>query len=655
VYRQEINTVTIERTHIDHLYDWIEIDTDTFELLQKRSLAQEINRIKEIGHLGMIQKIYPLSKHSKFEHALGTHYLACLAGEHIKSQITKAGIQLHKMKMAALFHDIGHLPFTYTTEKAICNLYKLSKEIKDKIDNITKQICNTLEITGRKKTEHLKFLKKENYFELHRWFGAYKILNNEEFPEDCKKEVARYIVDKRCSGYNLLYFLDKIDYTMRDSYYINLFPFKINLIPFLKKIQISSEGKIDPPEDMNMVSGYYDLLKEKVYKNPKVMALENLFSREIVKLFKEKKRNKDFIEYLLQTNDTKLYNHLKDINLDFNKTISRVKKENITDVYSTLLLSDKESPIELEKKIVHHNKELTVIEYPKEENYFVDVEAFKKDNIFSKLGKNTFNFHCFWFEESEEPKYVLRVIAETQNDILSSPREPKELVASFVFGYRVKPDYTRLEGYIRDDIANFLEKKIGTPPHEELGKILEDSLNLRDIVGYLYKGEEHVEKFIKLVTEKENLNGILKNFLIDRLIKKPEEIKKDFLNNLYEYLDGIKAKEEHKKILLEYKAYLSKITKNKALNATIWTLPSTKIIEERTNEPIREIDVLTIEFKDIHNKPILHLEEVSISDSSTKKTKTRKKFGHLTKIVEKRFPHKFKFEYYFNGERISLD
>ena len=224
MYRQEINTVTIERTHIDHLYDWIEIDKDTFELLQKRSLAQEINRMKEIGHLGMIQKLYPLSKHSKFEHAIGTHYLSCLAGEHLGSQISKAKIQLNKLKMAAIFHDIGYFPFTYTTEKAVCDLYNISDEIKYKIDCITEEVCSKLGITSRKeKTDHLKFLKTGNYFELHRWFGAYKILKNEEFPQNEKKEVARYMVDKRCSGYNLLYFLDRIDYIMRNSYYINLF------------------------------------------------------------------------------------------------------------------------------------------------------------------------------------------------------------------------------------------------------------------------------------------------------------------------------------------------------------------------------------------------------------------------------------------------
>lgn len=69
----------MDKTHIDHLYDYIEIDDETLKLLQKESLAQEINRVKEISHLGIIHQLYPLSKHSKFEHALGVYYLSRLA------------------------------------------------------------------------------------------------------------------------------------------------------------------------------------------------------------------------------------------------------------------------------------------------------------------------------------------------------------------------------------------------------------------------------------------------------------------------------------------------------------------------------------------------------------------------------------------------
>lgn len=255
----------------------------------------------------------------------------------------------------------------------------MNTDIKKEVNDIIENVCVSLGFSSSEKTKSLKLLKSGYYGDLHRWFEAYKIIKNNDLSEHSKKTIARYIIDKESHGFKLLYFLDQLDYVMRDAYYINLFTLKINLIPFFKGIKISRDGEIHPPADINVIEPYYNLLREKVYRSPGVIILEDIFSRMIVEIFQREDKIGN-LEFLLSKTDNDLINHLQEIKYRFGKNeltfeeISReVKNQNIRRVYSSEISTSIENLIKLERKIVHKNMD-HIIDYPKRTGYLVHVE-----------------------------------------------------------------------------------------------------------------------------------------------------------------------------------------------------------------------------------------------------------------------------------------
>lgn len=89
----------------------------------------EIQRLRRIKQLGFTYLVYPGANHSRFEHSIGTMYLASrLAGN--------LGLDEHTQTMVrscAILHDAGHGPFSHVSEGVIDTsheklTYKLIKE-----------------------------------------------------------------------------------------------------------------------------------------------------------------------------------------------------------------------------------------------------------------------------------------------------------------------------------------------------------------------------------------------------------------------------------------------------------------------------------------------------------------------------------------------
>ncbi len=633
----------IEKTYIDPLYNYIELDKATTDIVNKESIIKELERIEDINHLGVVQKIYTLSKHSKFEHGLGVYYLTCMAENIIKPQINKATIQSKSLKLAAILHGIGHLPYTYSTERAICALNDQNEPIKSEIRKITSHVCECLDISGKKKSDLMRFLSQGEYRELHRWFEAYKVLNNKDIPN--REVVARYIVDANNSGYQLLRFLDRIDYVIRDAHYINLFSLKINLIPFIKGIKISKKGGIDAPSDINVLGSYYQLLGEKVYRNPKVIGVENIFFRMIIDSIREKGVT---IEKLLELTDSEFLNdYLGEYKfgsefLSIKDIVAMVKNEQIINVCSNITISSPTSdPITLEKRIVHKLGN-NIFEYPKDEEYFVDIEKISPDSLNPNPFKEEgiFDINVFWNKNNGNPKNVMRSMAEIQTMCLNEPAKLKDILAAFITGKNVNSDYARIKNGVQKDLVNFIKEN----------EIIE---HIPDYVSKEYKYYELVDYFLKFPIE--NKEAIIESLLIEWLIESPEIFKLKLIECLSEYLKNIVARGNHKEILKEYIQYLKRSCEALEKGTNRWVLPSLEIIDDDNEQKLGEVDVFSIEFKDISTKPVIVLDEVSVTDSDIKRVNTKKKFGKISRLISTRFPRKIKFNYYFNDEVITIE
>ena len=92
------------------------------ELEQMLIDSEPFQRLHHIHQLGIAHVVYPGATHTRFEHSLGCMELATrifesIAAEHFSMTDDKYWLQV--IRLAALCHDLGHLPFSHDAEKAL--------------------------------------------------------------------------------------------------------------------------------------------------------------------------------------------------------------------------------------------------------------------------------------------------------------------------------------------------------------------------------------------------------------------------------------------------------------------------------------------------------------------------------------------------------
>lgn len=100
----------------DPIWGYIHIPPDFLPIVD----AEEFQRLRDISQLGHVLLVYPGSRHSRFEHALGVFHIA----GHFLKQLLKTqpppNIDIDDVRVllaASLLHDIGHYPFSHLLEE----------------------------------------------------------------------------------------------------------------------------------------------------------------------------------------------------------------------------------------------------------------------------------------------------------------------------------------------------------------------------------------------------------------------------------------------------------------------------------------------------------------------------------------------------------
>ncbi|MCH8109690.1 MAG: HD domain-containing protein, partial [Chloroflexi bacterium] len=114
----------------DPIHVFIRLDTDERKVLD----SAPFQRLRHIHQLALSYLVYPGATHKRFEHSLGTMELASRVfdvitqppiHERIQSlipEILRPDVRSYwrrVLRMAALCHDIGHLPFSHAAEKEL--------------------------------------------------------------------------------------------------------------------------------------------------------------------------------------------------------------------------------------------------------------------------------------------------------------------------------------------------------------------------------------------------------------------------------------------------------------------------------------------------------------------------------------------------------
>jgi HD superfamily phosphohydrolase len=111
----------------DPIHNFISVRSDERKVID----SPPFQRLRDIHQLAMTYLVYPGATHTRFEHSLGVMELA----SRIFDVVTKPYNVTHDvvrdiipdqdslaywrtvLRLAALFHDVGHLPFSHAAEK----------------------------------------------------------------------------------------------------------------------------------------------------------------------------------------------------------------------------------------------------------------------------------------------------------------------------------------------------------------------------------------------------------------------------------------------------------------------------------------------------------------------------------------------------------
>jgi HD superfamily phosphohydrolase len=87
-----------------------------------------IQRLRRIHQLAGSYLVYPGAVHSRFEHVIGTMYVAGQIAEYLKFDPGINEEEIQEIRLAALLHDVGHGPFSHMYEEVLAEKSSLNHE-----------------------------------------------------------------------------------------------------------------------------------------------------------------------------------------------------------------------------------------------------------------------------------------------------------------------------------------------------------------------------------------------------------------------------------------------------------------------------------------------------------------------------------------------
>lgn len=113
----------------DPIHGFVRVDSDERKVIDSRPFQ----RLRHIHQLALTYLVYPSASHKRFEHSLGVMELASRVFEAVLAKLDdpvaklvpkltdekKQGYWRSVLRLAALLHDVGHLPFSHAAEKQL--------------------------------------------------------------------------------------------------------------------------------------------------------------------------------------------------------------------------------------------------------------------------------------------------------------------------------------------------------------------------------------------------------------------------------------------------------------------------------------------------------------------------------------------------------
>ena len=225
----------------------------------------EFQRLRGVRQLGSTMFVFPGANHTRFEHSLGVYHLSLKYLERLlnladfRSQYEPIDKSIKLTILAALFHDIGHYPYSHWVE-----------EIGDFPNNITlhKHEARALEILSTPEIKNLL---------VHTWKVS---------PEEVSKLITSTSENELLNSFiNSAIDIDKIDYLVRDSVHCGvnygngidverLFD-SLYYNPNTKKLCVTEKGR----SALLSIMSTRNIMYQEVYWHKTVRGCEAMFKR----------------------------------------------------------------------------------------------------------------------------------------------------------------------------------------------------------------------------------------------------------------------------------------------------------------------------------------------------------------------------------------
>src|SRR5438128_7623807 len=100
----------------DPIHGAIELTADERALID----SPQYQRLRNVKQLGLADLAFPGATHTRYAHGLGTMHIASSMFAQVAEQFGLDGADARRLqqtlRLAALFHDLGHAPLSHTTE-----------------------------------------------------------------------------------------------------------------------------------------------------------------------------------------------------------------------------------------------------------------------------------------------------------------------------------------------------------------------------------------------------------------------------------------------------------------------------------------------------------------------------------------------------------
>ena len=307
----------------DIIHGYMEFSNEEKKFIDNRWMK----RLKRIKQLGLLEHVFPSASHNRFEHSLGvahlsSKYLDILAKKSAKKSdgFNPNNTERLCVKLAGLFHDIGHGPFSHIFDTLI-DKNSHEKRSQDIVEYIFKEVGTS---------KHFK--------------SAYMIDTIKEMiePTEITTNPLYNIVNNRVTKIDV----DKFDYLMRDPQHMGIRGnFDYERI-FIKSYISRNEIIYDYSLINNILELYmtrYRCHKE-IYNHKTVKIIELMLKDALVEAdevfnFKDWCSNETFISL-----DDSIYSQiLNSDNRDLNKAKNILKRIENRDLYNLVWTGQEEN------------------------------------------------------------------------------------------------------------------------------------------------------------------------------------------------------------------------------------------------------------------------------------------------------------------------